>query len=62
MALTYPCYWLRKDSKGEWYWVYYAKNKEEIGRSSESYKQYDDCFHSVALMKGSSNDPAYYND
>ena len=61
MALTYPCYWLRKDAKSEWYWVYYAKNGEAIGRSSESYKEYDDCMHSVGLMQGSGDDPVYYN-
>jgi uncharacterized protein YegP (UPF0339 family) len=59
MALTYPCYWIRKDSKEEWYWVYYAKNGEAIGRSSESYKDYDDCYHGIELMKGSGNDTVF---
>ncbi len=34
--VTYPCYIQRKDQSGNWYWIYYAKNGEEIARSSES--------------------------
>ena len=60
MAVTYPCYWLKKDNRGEWRWTYYAKNAEEIGVSSESYKKYADCLHGVELMQGSSNDPIFY--
>lgn len=58
--VTYPCYIQKKDNKGQWYWVYYAKNGEEISRSSESYINRGDCTHSVQLMKNSSNDPLFY--
>jgi len=60
--VTYPCYWQKKDNRGQWYWIYYAKNREEIARSSESYINRSDCTHSISLMKGSSNDPVFYTE
>lgn len=60
--VTYPCYWQKKDNKGHWYWIYYAKNGEEIARSSESYVDRADCRHSITLMQNSSNDPVFYTD
>ncbi|WP_345783412.1 DUF1508 domain-containing protein [Stenotrophomonas maltophilia group sp. Smal35] len=60
--VTYPCYWQKKDNRGEWYWIYYARNREPIARSSESYKNRSDCTHSVSLMKQSSNDPLFYTE
>lgn len=59
--VTYPCYWEKKDNRGEWYWIYYAKNGEEIARSSESYINRSDCSHSIDLVKNSSNDPVFYS-
>ena len=47
MAVTYPCYWEKKDASGYWYWIYYASNAEEIARSSESYVDRSDCTHSI---------------
>jgi len=58
--VTYPCYWLKKDNSGQWYWIYYARNGEEIARSSESYVRYADCLHGVHLLQASSNDPVFY--
>ena len=58
--VTYPCYIQRKDQSGNWYWIYYAKNGEEIARSSESYVRRDDCTHSINLVKNSSGDPIFY--
>ena len=58
--LTYPCYWQKKDHKGQWYWIYYARNSEEIARSSESYVSRNDCTHSIELMRRSSNDPLFF--
>ena len=58
--LTYPCYVERKDSKGHWYWIYYASNGEAIARSSESYVAKRDCDHSIKLVKASANAPEYY--
>ncbi|KAA0020734.1 DUF1508 domain-containing protein [Salinicola corii] len=54
-----PCYKQQKDNRGEWYWVYYARNGEAIARSSESYKAKTDCEHSIDLVKGSKDDPVY---
>jgi len=58
--VTYPCYWQKKDNKGQWYWIYYAKNAEEISRSSESYINRSDCSHSISLMQNSLNDKIFY--
>lgn len=60
--VTYPCYWQKKDAKGQWYWVYYAVNAEPIARSSESYVRRDDCFHSITLMKNSSTSAVFYTE
>jgi uncharacterized protein YegP (UPF0339 family) len=60
--VTYPCYWERKDERGHWYWIYYARNREPIARSSESYVSRSDCDHSINLVKGSANDPVFYSD
>lgn len=61
-TVTYPCYWEKKDSKGHWYWIYYAKNGEAIARSSESYVSRTDCEHSISIMKGSSSSPTFYTE
>ena len=58
-AQTYPCYKQKKDNNGQWYWVYYAKNGEEIARSSESYVNKTDCEHGIKLTKASGSDPIY---
>jgi uncharacterized protein YegP (UPF0339 family) len=60
--VTYPCYWQRKDNRGHWYWIYYAKNGEEIARSSESYVNRSDCSGSIELLKASYNDPVFYTE
>lgn len=62
MATTYPCYWEKKDARGQWYWIYYASNGEAIGRSSESYVHRADCERSIQIMKGSSGSPVFYTD
>jgi uncharacterized protein YegP (UPF0339 family) len=59
--VTYPCYRAKKDAKGQWYWIYYAKNREEIARSSESYVKRDDCTHSITLMQQSATSPVFYD-
>lgn len=60
--VSYPCYWEKKDNKGQWYWIYYASNREEIARSSESYVRRADCEHSIALMKQSSSSPIFFTE
>jgi uncharacterized protein YegP (UPF0339 family) len=57
--VTYPCYRVKKDSSGQWYWIYYASNREAIARSSESYVKRADCDHSISIMKSSSSSPTY---
>lgn len=60
--VTYPCYWQKKDNSGYWYWIYYARNGKAIARSSESYVNRNDCFHSIQLVKGSASDEVYYSN
>ena len=60
--VTYPCYWEKKDNKGQWYWIYYARNGEAIARSSESYLKRSDCEHSIDLVKNSTDDPVFYSE
>jgi uncharacterized protein YegP (UPF0339 family) len=60
--VTYPCYWMRKDNRGEWRWTYHAKNAEPISVSSEGYKNMSDCSHSIELMKASNGDMVFYSE
>jgi uncharacterized protein len=62
MALEYPCYWMRKDNRGEWRWTYYATNGEEIAVSSEGYKNKTDCRRGVDIMQASGNDAIFATD
>lgn len=57
--LTYPCYWLYPDNRGEWRWVYYASNGEEIAVSSEGYVNKADAERGIAIMKASTNSPIF---
>jgi uncharacterized protein YegP (UPF0339 family) len=58
-GLKYPCYWMYRDNKNEWRWIYYGDNGEEIGVSSESYTTKANCQRSVQIMKASSNSTVY---
>jgi uncharacterized protein YegP (UPF0339 family) len=60
--VTYPCYWQKKDTRGQWYWIYYASNGEEIARSSESYVRREDCERSMEIMQSSSSNPVFYSE
>jgi len=62
VQVTYPCYWQKKDNRGQWYWIYYAKNGEEIARSSESYINRSDCTYSISLIKNSLNDQTFFSE
>jgi hypothetical protein len=33
-GLKYPCYWMYKDNKNEWRWVYYGVNIVKASGSS----------------------------
>lgn len=61
-GLTYPCYHMRKDVRGEWRWTYFARNAEAIAVSSEGYRNRSDCEHSIQLLKGSNSDKVYYTE
>lgn len=55
-GLKYPCYWMYRDAKNEWRWVFYAAgNGEEIAVSSESYVNKADCRRGVDLMRASTD-------
>lgn len=58
-GISYPCYKVKKDTRAQWYWVYYAKNGEEISKSSESYVAKEDCLNGLKLNKASANDPIF---
>ncbi len=58
-GIKYPCYMMRKDQSGGWFWIYYASNARAIARSSESYVAKSDCEHSTRLLKQSGSDPVY---
>lgn len=58
-GLSYPCYWMYKDVRGQWRWVYYASNAEEIAVSSESYVRKADCERSIQIMKASHDSDVY---
>jgi len=59
MSVSYPCYWLKKDNSGCWYWIYYAANGNPIARSSQSYNDRSDCCHSIRQLLASGNDPVF---
>ena len=61
-TVTYPCYWQKKDNSGQWYWIYYAANREPIARSSESYVNRADCAHSISLVKASAPAGVFYDE
>lgn len=42
---------LRKDKDKQWYWTFQADNNKTIARSSESYINRSDCFHSIKLVR-----------
>jgi uncharacterized protein YegP (UPF0339 family) len=42
---------IHKDSNGEWYWLFLANNYKIICKSTDGYKNYADCLHSINLMK-----------
>lgn len=55
----YPCYIMEEDNKGEWRWVFYAKNGKAIAVSSEGYKAREDCLRSVEIVQASGSAQKY---
>jgi uncharacterized protein YegP (UPF0339 family) len=58
--VSFPCYKQFKDNRGQWYWIYYARNGEAIARSSESYINRTDCTNSINLVQNSSSANVYF--
>ena len=50
-------YRMYKDARQEWRWTLRAANHEPIAVSSESYKNKEDCRHSITLVKQSVDAP-----
>jgi uncharacterized protein len=42
---------VKKKVSGEWFWVFYASNDEEIAISSEGYNSREACLHSIRIVK-----------
>jgi len=57
--MTYPSYYLYKDTAGYWRWTYYASNGKAISVSSESYVAKVDCQRGIDIMKASYNSTVY---
>lgn len=58
-GLTYPCFYMYKDTAGYWRWTYYSSNAKAISVSSESYVQKADCQRGVDIMKASYGSTVY---
>ena len=56
-GLRYPCYYMYRDNRSEWRWVYYGDNAEEIAVSSEGYTTKQNCRRGIEIMKGSGGSP-----
>lgn len=44
-------YEVKKDSKGDWRWTFYAKNGEPMAVSTEGYVNQSDCLHAIEVFK-----------
>ena len=42
---------MRKGTNGEWYWVLNGANGEPICRSTDGYKNRQDCLHSIKIVR-----------
>jgi uncharacterized protein YegP (UPF0339 family) len=56
----YPCYWIRKDSTGEWRWVLYASGHKEIAMSTIGYNSRLECERSIELVRKSGDYPVIH--
>jgi uncharacterized protein YegP (UPF0339 family) len=50
---------MKKDAKGEWYWVLNASNGEPIARSTDGYKNRQDCLHSIKIVRDLAKAPVW---
>lgn len=58
--VSYPCYCERRDSNGQWYWVYYDEKQKPVARSSDTFQSRADCKNSIAQIQKSLDHPIYY--
>jgi uncharacterized protein YegP (UPF0339 family) len=42
---------MKKATNGEWYWVLNAANGQVICKSTDGYKNRQDCLHSIRIVK-----------
>ena len=47
------------DENGEWRWKRTAPNNEEVGASTEGYKNYGDCVENAVRINGEPNGENY---
>lgn len=50
---------LYQDKAGEWRWTRRAPNNEEVGASTEGYKNYKDCWSNAFRINGTPPDLEY---
>lgn len=60
--VTYPCYVQQRDRNGQWYWIYYGRNGEELARSSSAYEQRSECTQAINALKSSLSSPTFYRE
>ena len=58
--VSYPCFWIGRDHRGEWRWTYYAANGEEIAVASEGYFNRENCYRDIDIMKAAVEAPVFY--
>jgi uncharacterized protein YegP (UPF0339 family) len=52
---------VKKDAKGEWYWILNAANGEPLARSTDGYKNRQDCLHCIKLVHDLSRTPEVWD-
>jgi uncharacterized protein YegP (UPF0339 family) len=57
--VNYPCYWIKRDAQGEWRWVYYGPDGQQMAIASEGCVSRIHCEESVRLMKASALSPVF---
>jgi uncharacterized protein YegP (UPF0339 family) len=58
--VTYPCFWIGRDHRGEWRWMYYAPNGEEVAVATEGYFNRENCYRDIERMKACADAPVFY--
>jgi uncharacterized protein len=58
--VSYPCFWIGRDHRGEWRWMYYAPNGEEVAVASAGYFNRENCYRDIEIMKGCAEAAVFY--